>query len=80
MVTIIKSLLLLRVVYISSLLPTPKNIIKELNHLVYNFLWKGKDKVTRKFAINDYEGDIKMVGIESMIKSLHLAWLKDLWR
>ena len=44
-VTIIKSLLIPKVVYISSLLPTPENIIKELNHLVYNFLWKGKDKV-----------------------------------
>ena len=51
--------------YISSLLPIPENIIKELNHLVYNFLWKGKDKVTRKSAINDYEGgDIKMVDID----------------
>ena len=61
----------------SSLLPTPENIIKELNHLIYTFLWKGKDKVTRKSAINNYEGGgIKMVDIESMIKSLRLAWLK----
>ena len=36
-VTIIKSLLLPKVVYTSSLLPTPENIIKELNHLIYNF-------------------------------------------
>jgi len=63
-VNIIKSLLLLKVVYISSLLPTPENIIKELKHLIYNFLWRGKDKVTRKFAIKDYEGGgIKMVDI-----------------
>ena len=63
--------------YISSSLSTPENIIKELNHLVYNFLWKGKDKVIRKSGINDYEGGgINMVDIESMIKSLRLAWLK----
>ena len=36
-VTIIKSLLLPKVVYASSLLPTPEHIIKELNHLIYNF-------------------------------------------
>ena len=80
-VTIIKSLLLPKVVYTSSLLPTPEHIIKELNHLIYNFLWRGKDKVTRKSVINDYEGGgIKMVDIESMIKSLCLAWLKkNLW-
>ena len=64
-VTIIKSLLLQKVVHMSSLLPTPESIIKELNHLIYTFLWKGKDKVTRKSAINNYEGGgIKMVDIE----------------
>ena len=79
-VTIIKSLLLPKVVYTSSLLPTNENIIKELNQLSYNFLWKGKDKVIRKSAINDYEGGgIKMVDTESMIKSLRLAWLKRIF-
>ena len=46
-VTVIKSLILPKLIYISSLLPTPNNIIKELNQLLFNFLWKGKDKVTR---------------------------------
>ena len=68
---VIKSLLLPKVVYTLSLLPTPKNIIKELNHL--KILWKSKDKITRKSAMNDYEGGgIKMVNIESMIESLRL--------
>jgi len=58
------------------LLPTPENIIKELNNLIYKFLCV--DKITRKSAINDYErGGIKMIDTESMIlKSLRLAWLK----
>ena len=79
-VTIIKTLLLPKVVYISSLLPTPEHIVKELNYLIYNFLWKGKDKVTRVSAINNYEGGgLKMVDIESMIKSLRLSWLKRIF-
>jgi len=53
-VTIIKSLLLPKVAYVLSLIPAPENIIKNLNHLIYNFLWKGKDEVTRKSAINNY--------------------------
>ena len=41
----------------SSLLPTPENIIKDMKHLHYNFLWKGKEKqVIKQAAINDYEG------------------------
>ena len=51
-----------------------------IDYLIYNFLWKGKDKVTRKSAINDHErGGIKMVDIKSMIKSLRLTWLKRLF-
>ena len=74
-VTIIKTLLVPKVVYTFSLLP--EHIIKELNHLIYTFLKKGKDKVIRAFAINKYEGGgIKMVDAESMIKSLRLSWLK----
>ena len=39
-VTIIKSLIIPKLVYISSLLPTPKEIIQELNRLLFKFLWK----------------------------------------
>ena len=80
--TIIKTLLVPKVVYTSSLLPTPEhNYKKGLNHLIYTFLWKGKDKVTRASAINNYEGrgGIKMVDVESMIKSLRLSWLKKIF-
>ena len=79
-VTIIKTLLVPKVVYTSLLLPTPEHIMKELNHLIYTFLWKGKDKVTRASAINNYEGGgIKLVDVESMIKSLRLSWLKRIF-
>ena len=53
--TIIKSLIIPKFVYVSSLLPTPKEVIKQLNQLLFKFLWKGVDKVTRLSAINEYE-------------------------
>ena len=56
-VTVIKSLIIPKLVYISSVLPTPKGIIQELNRLLFKFLWKGTDKVTRLSAINEYEND-----------------------
>ena len=68
------NLLIPKIVYTSSLLPTPEHIVKELNQLLYKVLWKGKDKVTRASAINNYEdGGIKMIDIESLIKSLRLS-------
>ena len=79
--TIIKSLIIPKLVYISSLLPTPKEIIQELNRLLFKFLWQGANKVTRLSAINEYEnGGLKMIDLESMIQSLRLAWTDGTWK
>jgi len=79
-VTVIKSLIIPKFVYLASLLPTPKNIIKELNQLLFKFLWKGVDKTIRLSVIKEYEkSGLKMIDIETMIKSLRLAWLKRIF-
>ena len=79
-VTIIKSLIVPKFVYISSLLTTPRGVIQERNRLIFKFLWKGVDKVTRLSAINDYEkSGLKMIDLETMVKSLRLAWLKRIF-
>ena len=76
-VTIIKALVIPKMVYLFSLIPTPEVVVTELNRILYKFLWKSTDKVTRLSTINDYEnGGLKMVDNECMIKSLRLAWLK----
>ena len=54
--TIIKSFLISKIVYVCSILPTlPKEVVSELNRLPFKFLWNGVDKVNRVSAINDYE-------------------------
>ena len=79
-VTIIKSLIVPKFVYVSSLLTTPMGVIQELNRLIFKFLWKGVDKVTRLSTINDYEkSGLKMIDLETMVKSLRLAWLKRIF-
>ena len=77
---IIKSFLIPKFVYVCSLLPTPNEMVKQLNQLLFKFLWKGTDKVTRLSTINDYgEGGLKMIDLESMVKALRLAWLKRIF-
>ena len=67
-VTIIKSFLIPKFVYVCSLLPTPKEIVNKLNQLLFKFLCNGTDKVTRVSVINDYEkGGLTMIDLESMI-------------
>ena len=64
----------------SSLIPTPKEFVNQLNQLLFQFLWNGPDKVTRRSAINDYSnGGLKMIDFDSMIISLRLAWLKRIF-
>ena len=65
-VTIIKSLIIPKFVFISWLLMVLKEIVKELNQMIFKFLWKGTDKVTRLSTINEYEnGGLKMIDLES---------------
>ena len=63
-VTVTKSLAVPKVVYVSSLMSIPKEIITELNHPFLKFLWNGTDKVTRlsTTGINEYgRGGLKMI-------------------
>ena len=79
-VTIIKSFLIPKYIYVCSILPTPNELLKELNKILFKFLWKGVDKVTRASVINEYEeGGLRMVDLECMVKSLRLAWLKRIF-
>ena len=61
-VTIIKSLIIPKFVFISWLLTVLKEIVKELNQMIFKFLWKGTDKETRLSTIN---GGLKMIDLES---------------
>ena len=73
-VTRIKSFLIPKYIYVCSILPTPNQLLKELNKILFKFLWKGVDKVTRASVINECkEGGLRMVDLECMVKSLRLA-------
>ena len=44
-VTVIKSFIIPKFVYILSLLPAPKKIVQEWNRILFRFLWKRTDKI-----------------------------------
>ena len=61
-------------------MPVADEFVKELNRLIYKFLWNGTDKVTRLSTVNDYaKGGLKMIDLDCMIKSLRLAWLQRIY-
>ena len=62
--------------YAFSVLTTPGEFIKQLNTIIYIFLWKGTDKIARLAAINDLKyGGLNLIDLETYVKSSRLAWL-----
>ena len=81
-VTVVKALLISKLVHIFSALPNPTNdTIKHINNLLYKFIWNdGPDKIKRQRLVQNYkEGGLKMIDLVSFIKSLKISWLKRLY-
>ena len=52
----------------AALIAVTEDLIKEINSLIYRFIWKGNDKIKRSALINDIEdGGLKMLDIYFMI-------------
>ena len=75
-VTIVKTFLIPKLLYISSVIQIPMEIIKRMERMIFKFLWRGPDKVMRNTVINSVEnGGLNLMDIETQIKALRLAWI-----
>ena len=75
-VTIVKTFLIPKLLYVSSIIQTPMEIIKRMERMIFKFLWKGPDKVTRHSVINSVKnGGLNLIDIETQIKALRLSWI-----
>ena len=76
-ITIIKALAVSQIVHVLTSLPTHQGALKEINTLLYDFLWEGKgDKIKRTEMINDKDkGGLKMIDIQSFNKLLKIKWV-----
>ena len=80
-ITVIKSLLLSKLVHLFTALPSPSQAeLKEVECLFFSFLWGGKrDPIKRAKIIQDYLfGGLRMVDVQAFVKSMKLTWLKRL--
>ena len=60
----------------ASLISVSEDLIKEVNKLLYGFIWKGNDKIKRTALIDDIEnGDLKMLVEENLrrIRTLKMS-------
>ena len=76
-VQIVKTFAISKFLYRASQLPLCNEIIKSANKIIYDFIWKGKDKVKRRALINKIEnGGLKMIPLESLIQAQKMSFFK----
>ena len=77
--TIFKSLIISQLNHLFLSLPNPSDtIIKEINSIMYNFIWNsGIDKIKRNVCIQNYrDGGFKTTEINSYINALKTSWIR----
>ena len=78
-ISVVKSLIISKLNYVCTVLYTPKAILKEVNSILFSFLWGGNDKVKRKAIISNLsEGGLKMIDFESFVHAKSIIWIKKL--
>ena len=78
-VTVIKTLIISKIVHLLICLPTPTlKVIKELNNIFFKFLWNDKpDKIKRTIStLNLLEGGLNMIDIDKFNQALKLTWIR----
>ena len=80
-ITVIKTFVISPFVHLFLTIPTSHQFIKDLNNLLYKFLWNNKpDKINRETVCSDYfEGGLKMVNIFNFERALKLSWIRKLY-
>ena len=71
-IAVLKSVVASQLVYVPSPLLSNEKVIKEVNKLVFSFLWSVKaDRIKRNVIINDYpDYGLKMIDVDCFSKSL----------
>ena len=79
-ITLIKTLFLPKLIHLFMSLPVPNALLKEINSLMYEFLWDSKpDKVKRKTICAEYSnGGLRMTDIFNFEKALKLSWIRKI--
>lgn len=78
-IQLLKTYVLSKFNYVSSLITVPKLILEEVERISFDFIWCGKDRIKRKILYQDYEfGGVRMTNYETFIKTQRVMWLKRL--
>ena len=76
-ILVVKTLGISKFALVSNVLHVPDSIIKRINTIIFNFVWKAKtDKIKRKIFVQDYKlGGYKMIDYNSYVKAAKCTWI-----
>ena len=76
-ITVIKSLLFPKLVYLAQNIVTPESITKQINSMIFDFFWNGKrDKIKRTTIIeNKLDGGLEMPDFGFFSKTMTIKWV-----
>ena len=79
-IQIVKTFVIPIFIYRAGLVSVKKDVIKEANKIIFQFIWKGKDKVKRSTLIGDVEnGGLNAPHLESwVVKTQRIMCCKKL--
>ena len=78
-IQIIKTFIIPIFLYRASLIPMGKDFVKQANKIIFDFIWKGKDKVKRSTLVSEIEdGGLKAPHLESIIETQRVLCCKKL--
>ena len=76
-IAIIKSLALPKIIYPATMLSIPEGISKDINKIIFNFIWNHRDRIKRNTLIgNVNQGGLGMIDIESQFEAIKAAWVQ----
>ena len=77
-ITVVKTNILSKCIHLFSSLPRSDYFQKQLNQILFKFVWDGKpDKIKRTTICHDYmEGGLKMINIKKFEQALKVSWVR----
>ena len=78
-IQIVKTFIIPIFLYRASMICSDQEFVKEVNKIIFDFIWKGKDKVKRSVLVGDIEdGGLKAPHLMSMIETQRIICCKKL--
>ena len=78
-IQIVKTFIIPIFLYRASLISVNREFVKDVNKIIFDFIWKGKDKIKRSALISDIEdGGLKAPHLDSIIETQRILCCKKL--